>query len=79
MRKKQGLHKNLECERLHFFRNSNMCYDNISNVAYNLKQLIFATNKFRKDDVGIRYTPIEKRMSVNVANTVICVSKVMLP
>ena len=43
-------------------------YDNINNVTYNFKQLIMATNKFRKDDVDIRYASIDKRTSVYVAN-----------
>ena len=43
-------------------------YDNINNVTYNLKQLILATSKFRKDDVDIRYASIDKRPSVYVKN-----------
>ena len=43
-------------------------YDNINNVIYNLKQLILATNKFRKDDLDIRYASIDKRTSVYVKN-----------
>ena len=43
-------------------------YDNINNVTYNWKQLILATNKFRKDDVDICYASIDKRMSVYVTN-----------
>ena len=43
-------------------------YDNINNVTYNLKQLILAINKSRKDDVDIRYASIDKRMSVYVKN-----------
>ena len=43
-------------------------YDNINSVTYNFKQLIMATNKFRKDDVDIRYASIDKRTSVYVAN-----------
>ena len=43
-------------------------YDNINNVTYNLKQLLLATNKFRKDDVDIRFASIDKRTSVYVMN-----------
>ena len=43
-------------------------YDiNVNNITYNLKQLILATDKFRKDDVGIPYA--SKRTSVCVTNT----------
>ena len=43
-------------------------YDNINNVIYNLKQLIFATNKFQKDDLDIHYASGDKRTSVNIKN-----------
>ena len=43
-------------------------YDNINNVTYNLKQLILSTNKFRKDDVDIRFASIDKRTSMYVMN-----------
>ena len=49
-------------------RNSNRILYNINNVTYNLKQLILATNNFRKNDVDIYYAPTGKRTSVYVTN-----------
>ena len=41
-------------------------YDDINNVIYNLKQLILATIKFRKDDLDICYAFTDKKTSVYV-------------
>ena len=43
-------------------------YDNNNTVVYNLKLLVLATKKFRKDDLYIPNASIDRRASVYVKN-----------